>query len=244
MFKKLLTTFICFNIIISPGFCAINDDFVEKTLSTNQKIKAIEDPIYKDTFAEQTINKNLKPKKIKTVVITDTFAENNKNKNNHIKPKVEFNEQIITVSSKQSIATKAPIYITEEKSTPIKIRIKNYFTTKQKKFDEGDFIEFETIAETKIKDKTYPAGTTVKARIETISYNKSKGVPSDVVVGNFSIDNIPLKGEISKTGANRSLWIYPVSCISSLFFGVGVLLLPIRGGHAKIRQRQIFTVYY
>ena len=181
-------------------------------------------------------------KKVKTIIITDTFAENNKKKNEYKKPKIDFAEQITITSKEQITIKKAPTF-NKEDALAIKIRIKKYFTTKQK-LEEGDFIEFETISENKIENKIYPIGTTVKARIETISYNKSYGVPSDVVVGNFSIDNIPLQGEISKTGANRTLWLYPVSYIGTIFFGLGILLLPIRGGHAKIKQKQIFTVFY
>lgn len=241
MLKKTLTLLICFNILILPGFCTINDDFVEKTLSSNQKIKKVEPPTINDSFVERSIDKNLKIKKTNAIVITDTFAENNKKKNNHIKPIIDLKENVIN-SQKQITIKKAPTF-NKEDALAIKIRIKKYFTTKQK-LEEGDFIEFETISENKIENKIYPTGTTVKARIETISYNKSYGVPSDVVVGSFSIDNIPLKGEISKTGANRTLWLYPVSYIGTIFFGIGLLLLPIRGGHAKIKQKQIFTVFY
>ena len=138
---------------------------------------------------------------------------------------------------------KVKYVIDNENLIPIKVRIKNYLSTKQK-IDEGDFIEFETITELKVKNKSYPVGTTIKARIETISYNKIWGVPSDLTVGNFSIDNTPLKGEINKTGANRSLWLYPTIYLTGFFFGIGFLLIPIRGGHAKIRPQQVFTVYY
>ncbi len=242
MLKKTLAFIISFNILILPGFCTINDEFVEKTLSCDKKIKKIEKPTINDSFVEKSINKNLEIKKAKAVIITDTFAENNKNKNNHTKPTIDLKEDAITISQKQIVQQKTNTF-NKEDAIPIKIRIKKYFTTKHK-LEEGDFIEFETISETKIKNKTYPIGSTVKARIETISYNKSYGVPSDVVVGNFSIDNISLKGEISRTGANRTLWLYPVSYICTLFFGLGILLLPIRGGHAKIKQKQIYTVYY
>lgn len=242
MFRKILTFFICFNILILPAYCAINDDFVQKSLSANQKIKIVQPPIIEDTFVNETLDNNLKPKANKLSVIDDTFAKNNKNKNQYIKPKVDFNEQIVVVAQKPAQIKKVVIY-SGENSIPVKIRIKNYLSTRQK-IDEGDILDFETVSELKIKNKFYPIGTTVKARIETISYNKSMGVPSDIVIGNFLIDNIPLSGEISKTGANRSLWLYPSVYLTSCFFGMGLLLMPIRGGHAKIRPEQHYTVYY
>lgn len=242
MLKKYLTILICFNILILPAYCTISDDFVEKTLSNKQKVMTVQQPVIKDTFVEKTINTNAKYKPAKNNVIIDSFAENNKNKNQYTKPVVDFSEQKIIVSQKTTQPRKIAI-TNEENSIPIKIRVKNYISTKQK-FDEGDFIEFETLSEVKIKNKVYPAGTIVKARIETISYNKIWGVPSDLIIGNFSIDGKRLAGEISKTGANRSLWLYPTIYMTTLFFGVGLLLIPIRGGHAKIKPQQSFTVYY
>lgn len=241
MFKKYLSILLCFNILALPAYCIISDDFVEKTLSKKQKITPAQKPIIKDAFVEQTIGTNLKPKPVKKVIITDSFAQNNKNKNQYTKPKVDFSEQKVA-NIKQITQPKIAI-VNSENSTPIKIRVKKYISTKQK-IDEGEFIEFETLSDVKIKNKMYKAGTTVKARIETISYNKIWGVPSDLIIGNFSLDGKKLTGEISKTGANRSLWLYPTAYITTLFFGLGVFLIPIRGGHAKIKPQQTYNVYY
>ena len=241
MFKKYLSILLCFNILVLPAYCTISDDFVEKTLSKKQKITPAQKPIIKDTFVEQTIGTNLKPKPVKKVIITDSFAQNNKNKNQYTKPKVDFSEQ--KVANTKQIAQPKIAIVNSENSTPIKIRVKKYISTKQK-IDEGDFIEFETLSDVKIKNKIYKAGTTIKARVETISYNKIWGVPSDLIIGNFSLDGKKLIGEINKTGANRSLWLYPTVYVTTLFFGLGVFLIPIRGGHAKIKPQQTFTVYY
>lgn len=242
MLKKYLAILISINILTLPAYCTISDDFVEKTLSNKQNIKVLKQPIIKDTFVEQTIDKNLKHKAVKENIIIDEFAENNKNKNQYTRPNISFYEEKIVIS-KELTQPRKFMMIDNENLIPIKVRIKNYLSTKQK-IDEGDFIEFETITELKVKNKSYPVGTTIKARIETISYNKIWGVPSDLTVGNFSIDNTPLKGEINKTGANRSLWLYPTIYLTGFFFGIGFLLIPIRGGHAKIRPQQVFTVYY
>ena len=127
-------------------------------------------------------------------------------------------------------------------ATAVPVKIKRYFTTRSH-IQEGDYIEFATTKDVVIKKKLYPAGTTVKARVETISQNKAMGVPSDLIVGNFSIEGIPLAGEVSKTGANRSFWVYPCTYGFLFFFGAGLLFIPIRGGHAKITKRQTYTLY-
>ena len=214
MLKKYLAILISINILTLPAYCTISDDFVEKTLSNKQNIKILKQPIIKDTFVEQTIEKNLKHKAVKENIIIDEFAENNKNKNQYTRPNISFYEEKIVIS-KELTQPRKFMMIDNDNLIPIKVRIKNYLSTKQK-IDEGDFIEFETISELKVKNKSYPVGTTIKARIETISYNKIWGVPSDLTVGNFSIDNTPLKGEINKTGANRSLWLYPTIYLTGL----------------------------
>ena len=242
MLKKYLAILICFNILVLPAYCIIHDDFTEKTLSNKQKVTTIQQPIIKDTFVEKTISTKAKYKSVKNNIITDSFAENNKNKNQYTKPIVDFSEQKVVISQK-TVQPKKVAIINNENSIPIKIHSKKHISTKQK-IDEGDLLEFETESEIKIQNKIYPAGTIINARVETISYNKIWGVPSDLIVGNFSLNEKRLNGEISKTGANRSLWLYPTVYVTTCFFGVGLLLIPIRGGHAKIKPKQTYTVYY
>lgn len=242
MIKKILSLFISFNFISIPAYCMINDDFVDKSLPKNSKIQKLQIIEINDTFVEQSINKNLQTKKIKPNKMVDEFAESNKNKNSYTKPKVDFSEQPVVVQ-KKSIEPKKTIIITDTNSIPVKIRIKKQLSTRQK-VDEGDFIEFETLSDVRIKNRTYPKGTVVKARIETISLNKMWGIPSDLTIGNFSLDGQKLNGEINKIGANRSLWLYPTVYVTTVLFGVGLLLAPIRGGHAKIKPKQIYTVHY
>ena len=177
-----------------------------------------------DEFVEQTLDKNLKIKPPKEIIITDTFAEKSlsKNLNNVERRKVVVNDK--------------------SAMTPVSVRIKRPYSS-QDNLQEGDTIEFMLTKPVTINGKTYPAGEIVNARLETVSMNEVMGVPSDVIVGNFNLDGIPLGGEINKTGANRSFWVYPSIYIFSIFFGAGLLFIPIRGGHAKIRTNETFTLY-
>ena len=242
MLKKFIAFWICFSMVYSPAYCAINDDFVGKTLSKDLTIQKAKNPVIVDEFTENSLAKRFNATTLEYKIIEDNFAQNNKNKNTYSKPKIDFAEQII-VAGEKSAKTKKTVIITEENTIPIKIRIKKHLSTRHK-VDEGDYIEFETLSEVKIKDKVYPRGTTIQARIETISQNKIWGVPWDLVIGNFAIDGKSLQGEITKTGANRSLWLYPTIYITTFFFGFGLLLIPIRGGHAKISPTQTYTINY
>ncbi len=125
---------------------------------------------------------------------------------------------------------------------PVIVRVDNDFSTKSKKA-EGEEIQFVTVNDVKIKNKFYPKGSLVDARIETVSMNKAFGVPADLTVSNFKLGDTRLKGEIQKTGANRAYWVWPIGIISLPGLGLGLLTLAVRGGHAKIKTSEKFTLY-
>ena len=216
--KNILILFLILNFSFLPAYSLIEDEFIDKTLDKNLKIK----------------NTNYIPP-------VDEFTQNNLKKNTFSKKEVSFDEKIPTPPKEKTFAKKVAI-IDEKDFIPVKVKIKEAFSTKNK-IEEGDFIEFETIEEIKIKNKVYPEKTTVKARIETISANSFRGIPADLTIGNFSIDNTFLQGEINKTGANRSLWLYPTIIAGDIFFFAGELLNVVKGGHAKIKPQEIFTIY-
>ena len=238
--KKLLVFIICLEFISLPANSAIIDEFAEKTLDKNLKILTPVNIYIHDDFTEKTLDKSLRIKKQEYKYISDDFAEQNQNKNISTIKKVDYQEFFPTINSKST--TRKFVVIDQSSMTSVPVRIKKEFTTKEK-IEEGDFIDFETIQEVKVNKKSYPAQTLVKARVETISLNKMMGVPSDLIIGSFSMDGIYLAGEINKTGANRSLWVYPCTYGLSWFFGVGLLFIPIRGGHAKIKTSEIYTLY-
>ena len=238
--KKVLMLLICISLFTMPAYCTITDDFAERSLNKDLKIKKVQPPVIEDDFVENTLNKNLKIRAVSYKPITDNFAENNPNKNAKPAPKTAIQENI-PVLSKNTTTKKIVVFDTSSmQAVPVKI-VTNY-STKQK-FDEGDCINFVTTKDVRINNNTYPRGTKVQARIETISTNKSMGVPADLIVGNFSIDEIPLAGEICKVGANRSLWVRPCMYAFLLFWGAGLLFTPIRGGHAKINTSEVYTLY-
>ena len=238
--KKLLASFICLSFISMPAYSAITDEFAYKTLDKNLKIQQPIKAAIVDSFVEQSLDKNLKFKPVSYKPIKDNFAEQNKNKGIYSAKTVNYQESIPKAANKTF--SKKIVIIDQNSMTAIPIKIKAPFTTKAKA-QEGDFLDFETTKDTTLNKKHYPAGTTVKARVENISLNKSMGVPADLIIGNFTLNGVPLGGEINKTGANRSLWVYPCMYGTLWFFGIGVLFIPIRGGHAKIKTTETYTLY-
>lgn len=222
--KRIIALILCFNFLAEISFALIEDDFVNQTLDKNLFIKNKE---YR--LIEEYIPRTNKKIEVKNIILQ--------------------NEDIPTHFKKEKVKAvqKSLLSDFEDNKIPIKVKIKTPYSTKfskNGKLDEGDYLEFETVEDVEFKNKNYPKGTTLEARIETISQNQIYGVPSDIVIGNFELDNQLLEGEIKKQGANRALWVYPLSFGTSWFFGLGIALMFVRGGHAKIKPNEIYTLYF
>ena len=223
--KKFLTTYFLLN-FLCPFLCP----FLYQYSFAN---KVIEDDL------EKYLDKNLKIKEYKYQNIYDENL-----------PKISNEKRGVLVDFEEFFP-KNPSHFVKKKviidgisgSTTIKIKIKNYLTTKSFP-KEGEIAEFETVEDIKIGNVLYKKGTTIKGRIENISQNESYGVPAEMILSNFKLGEISLAGDIEKAGANRTLWLRPVVWVTSSFFGAGYLLIPIRGGHAKIRPEEVFEIYY
>ena len=224
--KKLISFLICINILnINCAFAfsnALVDEFANQTIDKNLKIKFEKQEPIEDIFAKQTLNPNLKITYPCFKPIYDNFAHENLNRNVKL-------EKIIPKPITDALTQKAKI-------SPSKV-----LTTR--KLHEGQIVEFKLKQDLKINEKIYPANSIIKARIENISKNEAFGVPSELIIDNFILaDNVKLDGQISKCGANRAIWIYPTSTILYPFFGIDLLLLPIRGGHAKLKPSKIYEI--
>lgn len=232
--------------MILPGYAQVVDSLVEKNLDTSLTIKSCQTPKFDDDFVLNTLSQDLKIK---------DFSSNKQDINDElvinissVKP-IEHKPVVITddfLPAVSVVQNKKPVSTfkrsAENKGIAVALRIKNDITTKSQP-DEGSYLSFETVSDVKLNNVVYPAGTEVQGRIETVSMNQSMGVPADLVIGNFLLNKMPLDGEIKKIGSNRSLWVYPCVYGGSFFFGAGLLLMPIRGGHAKIKTDEIFTLY-
>lgn len=118
---------------------------------------------------------------------------------------------------------------------PLNLQIISDISTKSN-LTEGQKVVFLTRENVVLTHKkVLPAGSRVFGTVETISQNEPLGVPANLIIGNFKIEYMPtikLEGQIIKQGANRTYWTF-----NPIFFAV-------RGGHAKIKSDEIYTVYY
>ena len=265
--KKILI-FILFGILILPlsahaktdkGSSAIEDEIVNSGYLPKLKFRERNKTVIKDELLDPRmydgkpfrmgIFKNkFKDTEINDDLIDKDFVENAKDTEiSKIKAEDDyFFEKNIDTSKVRKIKAKTKYDFTK-KQIPVKIRItKGLNSTKETM--EGSTIPFTAEHDFEINGKKYPKGTTVLGRVETISNSDKMGVPECLKLDNFYIDGedeILLHGSISKIGANRSIWVYPLYQAGNIcLYAAGFVFVPIHGGRAKLLTSETFTVYY
>lgn len=181
-------------------------------------------------------------------LITDKFIENASDLviSSKERPDDFFIERGIDLTKTRKIKAKTKYDFTK-KQIPVCIKIANCLKSTKNIF-EGNMIPFVAQHDFEIKGKKFKKGTTILGRVETISDSDKMGVPEYIKIDNFYIkdrEEINLHGSISKTGANRSIWVYPLYQAGNIcFYVAGFIFVPIHGGRAKLLTSESFTVFY
>ncbi len=222
--KKVLICFLANIFLVMPSF-AIIEDFMLENLDPNLKVsKTIYRPIEDELVRK--LDKNLKIQEKRYIPIVDENL-----------PK----EVLYAVDYYYSKNKNFNFENTD--TTIIKIKPSKLYSTKDK-LEIGKYLEFYLAEDVSINNKTYKKGTKIKARVENTSSNTMGGVPANLTIGNFIIDDEFINSNIETIGANRTLWVYPVGYIGCAFFGVGSLLFLIKGGHAKFKPAKTYEISY
>ncbi len=129
--------------------------------------------------------------------------------------------------------------------TMIKVRPIKEISTKQA-INAGDRVYFSVEEDVKKEGKIIAKkGEKITARVEIISESGLYGIPADIIVGNFSLNGIPLSGEIEKEGFTHTYWIIPVANVASFFIPFsGQIFRFVHGGHAKIKTKETFELQF
>jgi len=269
MFKKFKYFFIIFSLVLinfsqNQAFCdEIEDILLSKNAQKAAKIapekEEIKDELLANISSFETALKLRATKfdvfedKIEDELINSDFISKNsdgiKNGKNSKNAKIiedDFIKKAKKFTKITKIRTKTRYDFTK-KQIPILIKIdKNFKADKNSK--EGQFLSFFTIKDFTLGKNKLPKGTKITGRVETISSSDKMGVPESVVVDNFFVDsnpNIVFYGSIKKTGANRSIWVYPLYQAGNFaFYVAGFVFVPIHGGHARFSTNEVYTVYY
>lgn len=257
--KKIILFILCIQLTNIPALAGelVNDDFVDKTLKEkNLQIIKQNQQTVEDTFVEKSLNGKTYKKEAVVESERDLLVEKKLSPEKHPMVKInqttttdEFAEKTLKNCKQIKVQKYSDFDCDLTKRVPVKIKITKNITTR-KDLEEGQYLDFIVADDVKVNNKTIiPKSSTIKALVETISPNQAVGVPADLDIGQFTVvkpnrAEIPLDGTIHKVGANRALWLYPAACGAMIFFFAGLLLLPIRGGHAKIKTNQTYEVYY
>ena len=205
----------------------IADELVQSNLTGNYNRPPVNEAKFTDDLVEATLRSNYKKPLANTSMVSDEIAKRTLTAN-YSKPytNTDYNYQSIE-------------YVL------FKVKIKNKLSSRNAR--EGQKILFETIEPVKINDKVnFNKGTEILANVEFVSLNEMRGEPAILIIDNFEIKNYPqykLSGQIYKEGAKRSYWINPMSIVLMPFWGTGLILHFIRGGHAKITPNKVYKLY-
>lgn len=257
--KKIIVSLICLQLISMPVFSTelLQDSLVEKTLKGKDlKINRANTDLIQDSFAEKTLQ-NIQPKQLsnKQEIEDELINKTLVNQKYEIKKQENI---IITDNLADKTLKNIPIKTEKAnikfdfesiKQVPVKMSITQKISTKTH-LKEGQKLDFKVIKDVVLdKNLELKKGTIITGKLETISLNQAFGVPADIVIDDFKTvvnkSEINLEGNIHKIGANRSLWVYPVGYTTGImFFGAGFALFTVRGGHAKIRTKDVYEAYY
>lgn len=140
-----------------------------------------------------------------------------------------------------------PYDFSSTQSIPINMKITEEISTKMP-ISEGQVLKFRALNDVYYRKKLIvKKDAIITARIEMIITSGMNGFPAEIIIDNFQISNVKqsqLMSTYTKTGQNRSLIVYPIKWALTWLPGVGSFTNLIKGGHAKIKTKDIITIYY
>ena len=118
----------------------------------------------------------------------------------------------------------------------------------EKDIQEGQDVVFIVKNDVYFKGKKIiKKGDKVYATVETILKSGMNGIPASIIFNDFKFDGLE-SGKFTDTyekfGQDRSLWVYPLKWVLTPLPPTGSLANFIKGGHAKLKTREIIEIYY
>lgn len=233
-----------------------NDSFKnnQKVYANIQNSPITDELLNPDLYTKTPFKLSAYTNKYANEPIKDELLEDNEfiaNVENYVLPEKfipdeYFIEKNIDLSKVRKIASKNKYDFTK-KLVPIQIKISEQLKSTREVL-EGSTIPFIAQHDFEINGKKYDKGTKILGRVETISESDKMGTPESIKISNFYIPDeieINLSGSISKTGANRSIWVYPLYQAGNVcLYVAGFVFVPIHGGRAKLLTSESFTLFY
>ena len=262
--KLILTIILCLTFFINAKVYAdsIEEELLQEEcfkysqeISANiQKSPITDELLNPDLYKETPFKLSVYTNKYENEPIKDELIEHDgfiANIGNYVLPEKfmpdeYFIEKNIDLSKVRKINSKNKYDFTK-KLVPIRIKIAEQLKS-TREILEGSTIPFIAQHDFEINGKKYDKGTKILGRVETISDSDKMGTPESIKISNFYIPEekeIELSGSVSKTGANRSIWVYPLYQAGNIcFYVAGFVFVPIHGGRAKLLTSESFVLYY
>lgn len=118
----------------------------------------------------------------------------------------------------------------------------------EKELKDGQTIVFRVLNDVWYKGRcVVKKGELVYATVETVISSGMNGIPASIIFGNFKFNNIENRQLIDtyeKIGQDRSLWVYPLKWALTILPPTGSLTNFIKGGHAKLKTKEVVEIYY
>ena len=130
---------------------------------------------------------------------------------------------------------------------PLKLKVINEILSENEVY-EGQEISFRVTKDVFHKRDLYlRKGGLAKAKVKVVITSGMNGIPASIILGDFTVEGLN-NGQLSEdyeiVGQDRSLLVFPLKWALTLLPPTGSLTNFIKGGHAKLKHRDIVTIYY
>ena len=135
----------------------------------------------------------------------------------------------------------------DTRSIPVRLSIISDINS-EKDIQEGQDIVFIVRNDVYFKGKKIiKKGDWVYATVETILKSGMNGIPASIIFSDFrfeGLESAKFTDTFEKFGQDRSLWVFPLKWALTPLPPTGSLTNFIKGGHAKLKTREVFEIYY
>lgn len=153
----------------------------------------------------------------------------------------------IQTNTQNTNISELPYDYSSTEAIPIKLSIINEVSTKDGLI-EGQKLKFKVLEDVYYENMPIvKKDDIITGTVETIITSGMNGFPAEIIVDDFEIAGINSSQLIStyiKKGQNRCFWVYPLKWALTIIPFVGSLTNFIMGGHARLKTKDVITIYY
>lgn len=151
------------------------------------------------------------------------------------------------INKKNKINTHTEYNYESIEKIPLQIKIMEEIKSENDVY-EGQIIKFKIAKDIIHNNKViFKRGDLVSTKISLIISSGMNGIPASIIFKDFSINNIPSNNFTESYeifGQDRSLLVFPLKWALTILPPTGSFTNFIKGGHAKIKPKKTYTIFY